>query len=241
MSEAPARARRIVIVEDDPDLGKFMAVFFKELGYEANVETDGVSAIARVRADNPDAVILDVSLPGKDGFEVCRELRPSYQGVIIMLTGRTDDVNRIVGLELGADDFLAKPVSFRVLESHLKACLRRVEPSKVAAASGSSDELRFGSFRINRATRTVHLAEREVPFQSSEFDLLWLLAQRAGNLLSRDEIMTALRGISHDGIDRSIDMRISRLRKALGDDAGNPRRIKTVRGKGYIFSTMDWD
>jgi two-component system, OmpR family, response regulator len=227
----------ILIVEDDTVLAAVLARQLEKHGYRAEVEGHGARAVERVRAQAPDAVILDGNLPGMDGFDVCRKLRTSYRGVIVMLTGRDGDMDRVLGLELGADDYLVKPVEPRVVAAHLKACLRRVE---VSPSTGSS-ELRYGTFRISQSDRVVHLGEREIAFTTAEFDLLWLLAERAGTVLSRDQIMAGVRRIEHDGLDRSIDMRVSRLRKRLGDDADNPRRIKTVRGKGYLFSPSDWD
>jgi two-component system, OmpR family, response regulator len=229
--------QHILIVEDDAVLAAVLVRQLQKQGYAADVESHGARAVDRVRAQAPDAVILDGNLPGMDGFDVCRELRTSYRGVIVMLTGRDGDMDRVLGLELGADDYLVKPVEPRVVAAHLKACLRRVE----AAPSAGSSELRYGTFRISQADRAVHLGDREIAFTTAEFDLLWMLAENAGTVLTRDQIMAGVRRIEHDGLDRSIDMRVSRLRKRLGDDADHPRRIKTVRGKGYLFSPSDWD
>lgn len=229
--------QRILIVEDDTVLSMVLAMHLQQQGYAPSSETDGACALQRVQTELPDAIILDGNLPGKDGFEVCRELRVGYRGCILMLTGRDTDIDRVRGLELGADDYLIKPVQPRVVVAHLSACLRRINPP----TSGSRDELRYGAFQINHASRVVCLHDEEVPFTTAEFDLLWLLAERAGTVLSRDQITMGVRHIPHDGLDRSIDMRISRLRKRLGDDPDNPRRIKTVRNKGYLFSKTDWD
>lgn len=232
-----AAGQRILLVEDDPVMAVVLARHLQKLGYTVSVEENGARVLARVAAEAPVAVILDGNLPGKDGFEVCRELRAKYRGAVIMLTGRDEDIDRILGLELGADDYLVKPIEPRVVAAHLKACLRRTEAPR---AEDDTDEIRYGSFSISRATRIVQLAGQEVPLTTAEFELLWLLASRAGTVLSRDDIMSGVRGITHDGLDRSIDMRISRIRKRLGDDAENPRRIKTVRGQGYLFSRTDW-
>lgn len=227
----------VLIVEDDEMLAALLSRFLEMQGYRAGVESDGGRAVARILAERPDAVILDGNLPGKDGFSVCREVRGAYRGAILMFTGRDDDMDQILGLELGADDYLLKPTEPRVVEAHLKACLRRVEPRPAQA----QDELRYGKFHISRVERVVRLGGVEVPLTSAEFDLLWLLAERAGSVLTRDDIMIGVRRLPHDGLDRSIDMRVSRLRRRLGDDPENPRRIKTVRGKGYLFSRTDWD
>lgn len=230
-------AHRILLVEDDPLLSVLLARHLEKQGYAVAAESDGRAAVARIAAEKPDAVILDGNLPGKDGFDICREARAEYRGVIVMLTGRDEDVDRILGLELGADDYLVKPVEPRVVAAHLKACLRRADPP----AMGARDELIYGRFRISRAERSVQLEGEEIPFTTAEFDLLWLLAEHAGKILSRDELMSGVRRIAHDGLDRSIDMRVSRLRRRLKDDAETPRRIKTVRGKGYLFSPTEWD
>lgn len=226
----------VLIVEDDELFATQLAGFLEKRGYQVSVEDDGNRAVSRVLAAPPDAVILDGNLPRKDGFSVCREIRDQYSGAILMLTARDDDFDRVLGLELGADDYLIKPVEPRVVEAHLKACLRRFETRPMQEPA----ELRYGKFSINGSERVVHLDGKELVFTTAEFELLWMLAKRAGSILSRDEIMAGARGLPHDGLDRSIDMRVSRLRKRLGDDPDNPRRIKTVRGKGYLFSRNDW-
>ena len=158
---------------------------------------------------------------------------------IVMLTARDEDVDQVLGLGLGADDYLVKPVTPHVVVAHVNACLRRYNVTNTSATEAS--EYRFGRLYLSSATRTVRFDEAEVFFSTAEFDLLWLLASRAGEVLTRDDINNALRGIEHDGLNRSIDMRISRLRKALGDNVEHPVRIKTVRGKGYLFSRSEWD
>lgn len=227
----------VLIVEDDELFATQIAGFLEKRGYLVSVENEGGRAVPRILSEGPDAVILDGNLPAKDGFAVCRELRDQYQGAILMLTARDEDFDRVLGLELGADDYLVKPVEPRVVEAHLKACLRRLTPRPTQEPS----ELRYGKFSINGSERVVRLDGVEIAFTTAEFELLWMLAKRAGTVLSRDEIMAGVRRLPHDSLDRSIDMRVSRLRKRLGDDADNPRRIKTIRGKGYLFSRNDWD
>jgi two-component system OmpR family response regulator/two-component system response regulator RstA len=208
-------------------------------GFQVTVESDGARGLERALAENPDAVILDNNLPTMDGFEVCIALRPNYRGVIMMLSSRDEDRDRIAGLELGADDYLTKPMDLGLVRAHLKALLRRTEISM--PAEQPSDNRHYGRFSISRATRVVRLGEETIHLTDTEFDLLWLLAENAGTILSRSELFRNLRGFAHDGLDRSIDMTVSRLRRHLGDDAANPSRIKTVRGKGYLFSPTDWD
>ena len=234
-------APRILLVEDDERLAELTAEYLSKNDFEVAIEPRGDTACTRIPADTPDVGVLDVMLPGKDGFEVCRTVRPHYQGVILMLTARDEDMDQILGLELGADDFISKPVQPRVLLARVRALLRRAGPSEGSEGGGAGDELVFGRFRINQATRSAELGDAAIDLTTAEFDLLWLLACHAGTVLSRDDLLQRLRGIGFDGLDRSIDARISRLRKKLGDDPDNPARIKTVRGKGYLFSRHDWN
>ncbi len=230
---------RILLVEDDERLAGLTAEYLSRNDLEVSIEPRGDTAEARILAEQPDLVILDVMLPGKDGFEVCRGVRQQYRGVILMLTARDEDFDQILGLELGADDYIAKPVQPRVLLARVKALLRRL-PTATEDANDSDSQV-FGQFRISQATRTATLNGQSIDLTTAEFDLLWLLASHAGNVLSRDDLLQELRGIGFDGLDRSIDARISRLRKKLNDDPENPTRIKTVRGKGYLFSKHDWN
>ena len=234
---SPSEQKSVLVVEDDEVSANTLLKFLTKRGYLVEVETHGDRAVKRILAMQPDAVVLDCNLPGKDGLDVCREVRSGYLGPIIMFTSRDDDIDHVQGMDCGADDYMIKPVTPHVVLAHLVACMRRVGQ----APGGSQDEYGFGRFFISRATRVVRLDDAEVPFSTAEFDLLWLLASRAGVVLSRDDINSDLRGLEHDGLNRSIDMRISRLRKALGDNAENPARIKTVRGKGYLFSRSDWN
>lgn len=231
---------RILLVEDDERLAELTAEYLRKNDFEVAIEGHGDHAEARILAEKPDLVMLDVMLPGKDGFEVCRAVRPHYAGVILMLTARDEDFDQILGLELGADDYIAKPVQPRLLLARIKALLRRAPVTGSSVSASDDDALAFGQFRISQATRTAHLGTETIDLTTAEFDLLWLLARHAGNILSRDDLLLQLRGIGFDGLDRSIDARISRLRKKLGDDPDNPTRIKTVRGKGYLFSRHDW-
>lgn len=232
-------AKRILLVEDDEIAVKTLGRYLEKQGFLVEHEARGDRAVERILGMQPDAVVLDGLLPGKDGFEVCREVRDRYRGPILMLTSRDEDLDQVLGLELGADDYILKPAEPRVVLARIKACLRRAGHS--SAHPSDPDEFAFGRFRINRASRSVQLDGREIPFTTAEFDLLWLLASHAGTILSRDDIQSRLRGIEYDGLDRSIDMRISRLRKRLGDDPDSPARIRTVRAKGYLFSPTDWD
>lgn len=231
METVSARSR-IMIVEDDELSAKMLALYLEKNGFAVSIEPRGDRAVNRVLGEHPDVVILDIGLPGKDGFTVCRELRAGYPGIIVMLTAHGDNLDQILGLELGADDYVTKPAEPRVLLARVRACMRRKSPATIMTA----ETRRFGPLHIDPANRTVRLDDRDLDLTGAEFDLLWLLVCNPGHILSRDDIYMSLRGIAHDGIDRSIDMRISRLRKLLGSDSEGRFRIKTVRGKGYLFS-----
>lgn len=238
-----SEAWRILIVEDDERLADLTKEYLESNGLIVNVEGNGTKAIERIQTEQPDLVVLDLMLPGEDGLSICRKVRPSYNGPILMLTARTDDLDQVLGLEMGADDYMCKPVRPRVLLARVRALLRRISDSSNAAAeaieqSRNGEEpsrLQFNNLVIDRSMREAWLDETSIDLTSAEFDLLWLLASNSGRVLSREEIFTALRGIEYDGQDRSIDVRVSRIRPKIGDDPVHPRRIKTVRSKGYLF------
>ena len=225
----------ILIVEDDQRLAELTREYLQGNGLNVSIEMDGALAAARILQEQPDLVILDLMLPGEDGLSICRKVRGQYDGPILMLTARTDDMDQVLGLEMGADDYVCKPVRPRVLLARIRALLRRHEGSSEAQAPGERRRLQFGQLVIDSAMREAWLGEQSIELTSAEFDLLWLLTSNAGRILSREEIFNALRGIEYDGQDRSIDVRISRIRPKIGDDPMHPRLIKTVRSKGYLF------
>ncbi len=227
-------AWQILIVEDDQRLAELTREYLESNGLKVAIESNGAQAAARILKEQPDLVVLDLMLPGEDGLSICRKVRGRYQGPILMLTARSDDMDQVLGLEMGADDYVCKPVRPRVLLARIRALLRRSEGTEVLAAE-SQRRLEFGVLVIDSAMREAWLREQSIELTSAEFDLLWLLASNAGRILSREEIFTALRGIEYDGLDRSIDVRISRIRPKIGDDPMHPRLIKTVRSKGYLF------
>ena len=231
---------RILLVEDDERLADLTAEYLRKNDYTVDIEGHGDTAEKRILDTRPDLVVLDVMLPGQDGFAVCRAVRPEYEGIILMLTARDEDIDQILGLELGADDYITKPVPPRLLLARIKALLRRATPAAGDDSQEANESIIFGNFRISQQTRSASLAGEAIDLTTAEFDLLWLLARHAGSILSRDDLLLQLRGIGFDGLDRSIDARISRLRRKLNDDPENPTRIKTVRGKGYLFSRHDW-
>lgn len=229
-------APRILIVEDDERLAQLTKDYLSGNGYKVAVISDGSHVESKIKEFAPHLIILDVMLPGDDGLSICRQIRPAYKGVVIMLTARIDELDQVLGLEMGADDYICKPVQPRLLLARIKAALRPRLGADDAGISGSGDErYRFGELHIDNAMREVWLGQDSVELTSAEFDLLWLLARNAGRVLSREEIFNSLRGIDYDGQDRSIDVRVSRIRPKIGDDPDHPRRIKTVRSRGYLF------
>jgi len=231
---------RILIVEDDERLASLTRDYLQNNGLTVSIESHGGAAVERIRKEQPDLVVLDLMLPGEDGLSICRRVRPQYSGPILMLTARTDDMDQILGLEMGADDYIGKPVQPRVLLARIRALMRRViEKNQPLVGADPVSEgpvrVQFNELIIDRSMREAWLSGNTVDLTSAEFDLLWLLASNAGRVLSREEIFTALRGIEYDGQDRSIDVRVSRIRPKIGDDPIHPRRIKTVRIKGYLF------
>jgi two-component system OmpR family response regulator len=234
-------ASSILLIEDDSRLAALVAGYLRKHDYDVHIVLHGNGAVGAILGRRPDLVILDVNLPGKDGFQICREARKQFDGPIIMVTARDEHFDEVLGLEFGADDYVHKPVEPRVLLARIKALLRRV-PQRGGDGSGEPESFVFGKFAINRATRTVTLPDGSMPeLTTAEFDLLWALVRCAGEVVSRDDLMRQLRGISFDGVDRTVDGGISKLRRKLNDDASNPQRIKTVRGKGYQFSKVAWE
>lgn len=227
------QSSHILLVEDDVSLAAMVRDFLANEGFEVAVEGRGDDAVSRIISEAPDAVILDINLPGRDGLSVCRAVRDQYAGVILILTARGEEVDEIVGLEIGADDYMAKPVKPRVLLARLRAHLRKAPQT---TDDSPNDQLTVGTIVINRGRRTCQLSGRSIDLTTAEFDLLWLLAENAGIVLSRAKISQSLLGLPYDGLDRSIDLRVSRLRKRINDDSNNPERIKSVRGVGYILA-----
>ncbi|RON84762.1 response regulator [Pseudomonas fluorescens] len=225
-------AWQVLIVEDDQRLAELTREYLQANGLRVEIEGNGALAAARIIKEQPDLVILDLMLPGEDGLSICRKVRDRYDGPILMLTARTDDADQIQGLDLGADDYVCKPVRPRLLLARIQALLRR---SDTAEPIAESRRLQFGPLVVDNALREAWLSDSGIELTSAEFDLLWLLVSNAGRILSREEIFTALRGIGYDGQDRSIDVRISRIRPKIGDDPDHPRLIKTIRSKGYLF------
>jgi len=234
---------RIVFVEDDADLAELISDFLSRHEMEVVIEPRGDTALDTIAREAPDMVLLDIMLPGKDGLSICRELRPKFDGPIIMLTSLDSDMNQILGLELGANDYILKTTPPSVLVARLRAQLRNLRPAQPAEAQPAKGSRKavFGQLSIDPVSRDVVLAGEKIPLSTSDFDLLWLLASHAGETLNRDLLLKQMRGVDYDGLDRSIDVAISRLRKKLGDNPSEPFRIKTVRNRGYLFSLSGWE
>lgn len=238
---------KIVFIEDDAEVGKLIAAYLGKHDIEVRVEARGDRALAFIEQQRPDLVLLDIMLPGKDGMTICRELRPQYRGPIVLLTSLDSDMNHILALEMGADDYILKTTPPAVLLARLRLHFRQygnapqagIEP--VAAPLQVHKPLHFGLLCIDPVNREVTLGEENIALSTADFDLLWQLATHAGNIMDRDALLRNLRGVSYDGMDRSIDVAISRLRKKLYDNPTEPFRIKTVRNKGYLFAPHTWE
>ncbi len=223
-------APSILLVEDDRRLAEMVSEYLGEAGFSVSVAGDGRTGLARLAAEPCDALVLDLMLPDMDGLEVCRQLRAFSDVPVLMLTARGDAMDRVVGLEIGADDYLPKPFEPRELLARLRAILRRWDRTR------SSNVLRFGRLEIDRDARGVRVDGAERSLTGHQFALLVALAERAGRVLSRDTLMDLVKGEELEAFDRSIDVHVSRIRAAIEDDPKRPRRLLTVRGAGYVFA-----
>ncbi|MFV1984015.1 MAG: response regulator [Thiohalomonadales bacterium] len=229
----------LLLVEDDERLAGLMQRYLENKDFLVNIESQGDLAVDRILNENPDIVILDIMLPGLSGLDICRQIRPTFSKPIIMLTAMGDDIDQVVGLELGADDYIPKPVEPRLLLARIRAILRRTDNTLITKNDSKDtqiEELTFGDLKICKTSYEVHINNKLINISNLEFELLWLLTSNAGTILSRDQILTSLRGFGYDGQNRSTDIAISRLRKKIGDDQQPPTIIKTIHRKGYLFS-----
>lgn len=228
--------QNLLMIEDDTRLAQMVGEYLRQSGYTVSHAADATTGLAQAATDAPDLVILDLMLPDMDGLEVCRRLRGQAGDLarvpVLMLTAKGDPMDRIIGLEMGADDYLPKPFEPRELLARIRAILRRQSEGPAPA----NKLLRFGSLEIDRDARTVKVADQACELTSYQFDLLLALAERAGRVLTRDQIMEAVRGRELEAFDRSIDVHMGRIRAAIEVDAKNPKRILTVRGVGYVFA-----
>jgi DNA-binding response OmpR family regulator len=221
---------RVLLVEDDARLAGMVADYLGEAGFRCVIAATGEDAERRLKAEDFDVVILDLMLPDTDGLDLCKRIRLKSTIPLLMLTARGDPLDRVVGLELGADDYLPKPFEPRELLARLRAILRRQRDR------APEDVLRFGRLEIDRAARQIRVEGEEQPLTGYQYTLLLALAERAGRVLSRDTLMDLTKGHALEEFDRSIDVHISRIRAAIEDDPKQPRRILTVRGAGYVFA-----
>ena len=221
--------KRVLLIDDDERLNSLLTTYLGRFGFAVRAVTHPEHGLRVLKSDPPDVVVLDVMLPDIDGFTLCRKIREASRIPIVMLTARGDVTDRIVGLELGADDYLPKPFEPRELLARMQAILRR------GPSGENQDRLRVGALDLNWATRSAQIAGRDLALTSAEFELLGLLVRNRGRVLSRDRIINEMRGIDWEAFDRSIDVLISRLRQKLGDDPRRPGFIRTVRTAGYLF------
>jgi len=235
---------KIVFVEDDPEVGALIAAYLGKHDMDVIVEPRGDRAEALIARENPELVLLDIMLPGKDGMTLCRDLRQQWSGPIVLLTSLDSDMNHILALEMGANDYILKTTPPAVLLARLRLHLRQrsaTAPEPAPSVLIQHKTLRFGTLSIDPVNRQVLLAGEEVALSTADFELLWELATHAGQIRDRDALLKNLRGVTYDGLDRSVDVAISRLRKKLHDSASEPYRIKTVRNKGYLFAPHAWE
>ena len=229
-------SQHLLMIEDDARLAGMVVEYLSQNGFTVSHEGDGQRGLTALQAAPVDLVILDLMLPDMEGLEVCRRIRTLpgalAQVPVLMLTAKGDAMDRIIGLEIGADDYLPKPFEPRELLARIRAVLRR----RVDGPPATTQTLRFGTLEIDRDARTVSVGAQLCELTSYQFDLLVALAERAGRVLSRDQIMEAVRGRELDAFDRSIDVHMGRIRAAIEQDAKTPKRILTVRGVGYVFA-----
>jgi two-component system phosphate regulon response regulator OmpR len=218
---------RVLVIDDDRKLCGLLSAYLGGVGFTVSTAHDADAGLATLRAERPDVVVLDVMLPGMDGFELCRVIRRTSAVPVIMLTARGDVTDRVVGLELGADDYVPKPFEPRELVARIQAVLRR--------GRSGGEVWSFGALLVDAERRSAYLDGRPLPLTTAEFDLLELLIRSRGRVLTRASILDGVRGESWDAFDRSIDVLVSRLRQKLQDDPRQPRYVRTVRGAGYAF------
>lgn len=231
--------RHILLVEDDLRLAELVRSFLQQNSFKVTVLNDGTHAVETILAQQPDLVILDIMLPTLDGFTICRAIRKDYSQPILFLTAKDSPIDHVMGLEIGADDYIIKPIDPHVLLARINVALRKatIDPT----SSNSNVTITMGQLSINKSTRKVTLGDQLIDLTSHEFELLWLLAENAGEPMKRDDIHQQMIGREYDGLDRTVDVRVSRLRKKLLDNCKQPFRIITVWGKGYMLCPGAWD
>ncbi len=234
----PADDAQLLVVDDDPGIRQLLCQYLGEQGFRVSAVEDGRGMDAWLAENETDLVILDLMLPGEDGLSLARRLRVEHKLPIIMISARGEEVDRIVGLEVGADDYLPKPFNPRELLARVRAVLRRNWPSE-SPESGTETKFNFGPFRFEPDKRALYRDRDEIELSRAEFDLLSVLVEHPNRVLSRDFIMECLGGNDRDPFDRSIDVRVTRLRHKIEDDPARPRFVRTVWGVGYQFTPAD--
>ncbi len=225
--------RRVLIVEDDLRLAGLLSEYLEQASFSVSHIARGDLAPARIFNDNPDLVLLDMMLPGLDGVGVLHAIRPRYTGPVLMLTARRGDMDQVGGLEAGANDYVIKPCKPRVLLARIRAQLRRVGDGSAPEAGTRDEVVELGELLVDRGRREVLVRGSVLSLTSTEFELIWVLARSCGNVVSRDRLFLEVRGVSYDGLDRGMDVHVSRLRRKLSDTGLDEPRIVGVRGEGY--------
>jgi len=229
------RVDRVLVVDDDPELRKLLSAYLTDVGYAVDLAADGEQMRRAIERAAPDVIVMDLMLPGTDGLALTREVRAASNVPILMLSARGEEIDRVVGLEVGADDYLAKPFSPRELLARLRALLRRSQPAAVVSAPKG---LAFGPFRLDTDAHRLLRNGVEVELSTADFELLKVFVERPGRVLSRDVLLDLLKGYERDPFDRTVDNRVARLRRRIEPDPANPVFIRTVRGEGYLFSPL---
>ena len=228
---------RLLVVDDDDGVLDMLRRYFTGQGFEVSAAANGAEMREALAQTNVDLVLLDLGLPGEDGFELTRQLRKSWNGALIIITGRGESVDRVVGLELGADDYVTKPFDLRELLARVRSVLRRAAPAAAAGDAASQVALQFGNFLLIPQSRTLRTTDgATIALTTGEFELLRVFVEHPNRVLSRDDLMERIHGRNAGPFDRAIDVQIGRLRRKIESDPANPELIKSVRGAGYLFS-----
>jgi len=229
---------RLLIVEDDDQLAELLLEYLGMHGFELSRVSSGDAGAEAILETQPELVILDVMLPGMNGLDVCRRVRDAYFGAILMLTASQSEADHVAGLELGADDFVTKPIEPRVLLARIRTQLRRLGVGRESSRTGKNGILNIGSLEIDTSSRKVSVAGQQVPLTTMEFDVLSMLANDAGNVVKREDLYTHVIGIEYDGNDRGLDVHVSRIRRKLQRSGFDPSQLKSVRGVGYLLAYL---
>ncbi len=226
---------KLLYVEDDLRTAELVREYLESENFEVVLESDGITALRRIQAERFDCVLLDITLPNLGGLEICRAIRPRFRGAIMMVTARGEANDQVIGLDSGADDYLPKPIQPKLLRARLNALVRRF---RMNDGSEGLRDISFGDVEICLNNRTLKISNQEIPLTSTEFDVFWMLAQHRDAVVTRSDLHMKVRGVRYDGLDRSIDLMIGRIRKKIGDNGRDPRIIKSIHGTGYLLVTQ---